>query len=106
MEATFSPSSASTCDRSRSVYLGESPKRSLHDPQQVQQSLPPTDNPIIGDGSAGAEILLQKRYAIAHPIGTAASIIFYRDHQDALVHAIATEVWQGSNRILAIQPIH
>jgi hypothetical protein len=43
---------------------------------------------------------------IAHPISTAASIIFYRERQDAPVHAIAAEVWQGNNKVLAVQPIH
>ena len=33
---------------------------------------------------------------IEPPIGTAVSIIFYRERQDAPVHAIAAEVWQGN----------
>jgi hypothetical protein len=44
--------------------------------------------------------------AIDPPLGTAASIIFYRERQDSPVHAIAAEVWQGNNKILAVQPIH
>jgi hypothetical protein len=44
--------------------------------------------------------------AIDPPIGTAASIIFYRERQDAPVHALAAEVWQGSNKVLAVHPIH
>jgi hypothetical protein len=43
---------------------------------------------------------------IAHPIGTAASIIFYRERQDAPVHAIAAEVWQGGDKVLAVKPMH
>jgi hypothetical protein len=48
----------------------------------------------------------QRTIAIDHPIVTAASIIFYRERQDAPVHAIAAEVWHGSNKVLGVQPIH
>jgi hypothetical protein len=44
--------------------------------------------------------------AINHPIGTAASIIFYRERQDAPVHAIAAEIWQGSRKVLNVKPMH
>jgi hypothetical protein len=44
--------------------------------------------------------------AIDHPIGTAASIIFYRERQDAPVHAIAAEVWQGNKKVLNVKPMH
>jgi hypothetical protein len=44
--------------------------------------------------------------AIEHPIGTAASIIFYRERQDAPVHAIAAEVWQGNRKVLNVKPMH
>jgi hypothetical protein len=44
--------------------------------------------------------------AIDHPIGTAASIIFYRERQDAPVHAIAAEVWQGNRKVLNVEPMH
>jgi hypothetical protein len=44
--------------------------------------------------------------SIDHPIGTAASIIFYRERQDAPVHAIAAEVWQGGDKVLAVKPMH
>jgi hypothetical protein len=44
--------------------------------------------------------------SIDHPIGTAASIIFYRERQDAPVHAIAAEVWQGGDKALAVKPMH
>jgi hypothetical protein len=44
--------------------------------------------------------------AIDHPIGTAASIIFYRERQDAPVHAIAAEVWQGNRKVLNVKPMH
>jgi hypothetical protein len=44
--------------------------------------------------------------AIDHPIGTSASIIFYRERQDAPVHVVAAEVWQDSNKVLAVQPMH
>jgi hypothetical protein len=40
--------------------------------------------------------------AIDHPIGTAASIIFYRERQDAPVHAIAAEIWQGNRKVLNV----
>jgi hypothetical protein len=53
---------------------------------------PATDNP--------------RTIEIDPPLGTAASIIFYRERQDAPVHAIAAEVWQGSNKVLAVHPIH
>jgi hypothetical protein len=43
---------------------------------------------------------------IDHPIGTAASIIFYRERQDVPVHAIAAEVWQGGDKVLAVKPMH
>jgi hypothetical protein len=44
--------------------------------------------------------------AIDHPIGTAASIIFYRERQDAPVHAIAAEIWQGNRKVLSVKPMH
>jgi hypothetical protein len=44
--------------------------------------------------------------AIAHPLGTAASIIFYRERQDAPVHAIAAEVWKGGDKVLTVKPMH
>jgi hypothetical protein len=40
------------------------------------------------------------------PTGTAASIIFYRERQDAPVHAIAAEVWQGGSKALVVDPMH
>ncbi len=43
---------------------------------------------------------------IAHPIGTAASIIFYRERQDAPVHAISAEIWQGNEKVLKVKPMH
>jgi hypothetical protein len=43
---------------------------------------------------------------IDHPIGTAASIIFYRERQDAPVHAIAAEIWQGNRKVLNVKPMH
>jgi hypothetical protein len=43
---------------------------------------------------------------IDHPIGTAASIIFYRERQDAPVHAIAAEIWQGNEKVLNVKPMH
>jgi hypothetical protein len=39
-------------------------------------------------------------------IGTAASIIFYRERQDAPVHAIAAEIWQGNRKVLNVKPMH
>ena len=44
--------------------------------------------------------------AIEAPIGTAVSIIFYRERQDAPVHAIAAEVWQGTEKVLKVEPMH
>jgi hypothetical protein len=44
--------------------------------------------------------------SIEHPVGTAASIIFYRERQDAPVHAIAAEIWQGNSKVLEVQPMH
>jgi prolyl-tRNA synthetase len=44
--------------------------------------------------------------AIDHPIGTAASIIFYRERQDAPVHAIAAEIWQDNRKVLNVKPMH
>jgi hypothetical protein len=44
--------------------------------------------------------------AIEPPIGTAVSIIFYRERQDAPVHAIAAEVWQGTEKVLKVEPMH
>jgi hypothetical protein len=43
---------------------------------------------------------------IDHPMGTAASIIFYRERQDAPVHAIAAEIWQGNRKVLSVKPMH
>ncbi len=43
---------------------------------------------------------------IDHPICTAASIIFYRERQDAPVHAIAAEIWQGNRKVLDVKPMH
>jgi hypothetical protein len=47
-----------------------------------------------------------KTIAIDHPIGIAASIIFYRERQDAPVHAIAAEIWQGNRKVLNVKPMH
>jgi hypothetical protein len=45
--------------------------------------------------------------AVNIPTGFAASMIFYRDRQDAPLHAIAAEVWQTDNgKVLAVQPMH
>ncbi len=44
--------------------------------------------------------------AIDHPIGTAASIIFYRERQDAPVHAISAEIWQSNKKVLEVKPMH
>ncbi len=44
--------------------------------------------------------------AIDHPIAISASIIFYRERQDAPVHAIAAEVWQGNQKVLTVKPMH
>jgi hypothetical protein len=57
--------------------------------------------PIVENtGTSGTTI------AIDHPIGTAASIIFYRERQDAPVHAIAAEIWQGNRKVLNVKPMH
>jgi hypothetical protein len=40
------------------------------------------------------------------PHRPAASIIFYRERQDAPVHAIAAEIWQGSRKVLNVKPMH
>jgi hypothetical protein len=44
--------------------------------------------------------------AIAPPLGTGVSIIFYRERQDAPLHAIAAEVWQADTKVLSVQPMH
>lgn len=45
--------------------------------------------------------------SIEPPIGTAVSIIFYRERQDAPVHAIAAQVWQSDKgKVLMVQPMH
>jgi hypothetical protein len=44
--------------------------------------------------------------AIEPPSGTAVSIIFYRERQDAPVHALAAEVWQGTEKVLKVEPMH
>jgi hypothetical protein len=49
---------------------------------------------------------LPRTIAIEPPIGTAVSIIFYRERQDAPVHALAAEVWQGTQKVLKVEPMH
>jgi hypothetical protein len=49
---------------------------------------------------------LPRTIAIEAPIGTAVSIIFYRERQDAPVHGIAAEVWQGTEKVLKVEPMH
>jgi hypothetical protein len=45
--------------------------------------------------------------AVNIPTGFAVSMIFYRERQDAPVHAIAAEVWQTEKgKVLAVQPMH
>jgi hypothetical protein len=44
--------------------------------------------------------------SIDHPVSTAASIIFYRERQDAPVHAMAAEIWQGNRKVLNVKPMH
>jgi hypothetical protein len=45
--------------------------------------------------------------AVNIPTGFAASVIFYRERQDAPVHAIAAEVWQSDRgKVLMVQPMH
>ena len=45
--------------------------------------------------------------AVNIPTGFAASVIFYRERQDAPVHAIAAEVWQSDKgKVLMVQPMH
>jgi hypothetical protein len=58
------------------------------------------------DKNTGTAIASGTTIAIDHPIGTAASIIFYRERQDAPVHAIAAEVWQGNRKVLNMKPMH
>jgi hypothetical protein len=50
---------------------------------------------------------VQRTIKVSPPVGTAASIIFYRERQDAPVHAIAAEVWQGElGKVLMVEPVH
>jgi hypothetical protein len=72
-------------------------RRSLKTQAQLPDHAEQTATTAIASGAS---------IAIDHPIGTAASIIFYRERQDAPVHAIAAEVWQGNSKVLAVQPIH
>jgi hypothetical protein len=63
--------------------------------QQRSQS-----RPVESSGSVVRTI------AIEPPSGTAVSIIFYRERQDAPVHAIAAEAWQGTQKVLKVEPMH
>jgi len=63
--------------------------------QQRKQS-----RPVESSGNVPRTIAIQP------PIGTAVSIIFYRERQDAPVHAIAAEVWQGTEKVLKVEPMH
>jgi hypothetical protein len=63
--------------------------------QQRKQS-----HPVESSGSVPRTI------AIDPPIGTVVSIIFYRERQDAPVHALAAEVWQGTEKVLKVEPMH
>jgi hypothetical protein len=42
----------------------------------------------------------------ANLLPVAAVLVLYRQRADAPVHAVAAEVWQGNQRIAAVQPIH
>ena len=63
--------------------------------QQRKQS-----RPVESNGNVLRTIVIEP------PIGTAVSIIFYRERQDAPVHAIAAEVWQGTEKVLKVEPMH
>ena len=40
------------------------------------------------------------------PLPPAAVLVLYRQHAHAPVHAVAAEVWQGNQKIAAVQAIH
>ncbi len=64
--------------------------------QQRKQS-----RPVESSGNVPRTIAIQPQ------IGTAVSIIFYRERQDAPVHAIAAQVWQSDKgKVLMVQPMH
>ena len=53
-----------------------------------------------------SSINVPRTIALDPPIGTAVSVIFYRERQDAPVHALAAEVWQGTKKVLKVEPMH
>ncbi|PSB56230.1 hypothetical protein [Chamaesiphon polymorphus] len=63
--------------------------------QQRSQS-----RPVESSGNVPRTIVIEP------PIGTAISIIFYRERQDAPVHALAAQVWQGTEKVLKVEPMH
>ena len=63
--------------------------------QQRKQS-----RPVESSGNVPRTIAIQPQ------IGAAVSIIFYRERQDAPVHAIAAQVWQGTEQVLKVEPMH
>lgn len=40
------------------------------------------------------------------PIAPAAVLVLYRQQSDTPVHAVAAEVWQGSQKVAEIKPVH
>ena len=36
----------------------------------------------------------------------AAVLVLYRQHENSPVHAVAAEIWQGSNLIASVKPVH
>lgn len=43
---------------------------------------------------------------LAPPVAIAAVLVLYRQHKNAPVHAVAAEVWSGSNPIAGVKPVH
>jgi hypothetical protein len=80
-------------------------RRSLRTQAQLSDYTEQSTNTAIAS-LAPKVIASNTTIAIDHPIGTAASIIFYRERQDAPVHAIAAEVWQGNRKVLNVKPMH
>ena len=39
-------------------------------------------------------------------LAIAAVLVLYRQHKNSPVHAVAAEIWQGSNLIASVKPIH
>jgi hypothetical protein len=84
------------CHRRRSHYRHRADNNATRRRQRRTGTQPPTQLIAAPEQVAAPTI----------PTVFAAVLVLYRQHKDAPVHAIAAEVWQGSQKITTVEVVH